>query len=159
MKRPYRIACLLALTAVLFSACTDPIPARVYAEGECDESMPLFWKKFRDAVLREDMNALADMTRFPLKVEESNNEYVNFTRADFIRRFPMIMNAKLGEPYHSRPFEPGSATRSMKEYVRSHEKTNELLCGPNEKILYFANWTFVLGTKECKGWCLVRVQD
>ena len=71
MHRIGRLIVTLLLSTL--AACSDPPPPVVeeavlpdYSHIVCKPSVHPFWTKFRDAVLKEDWEAVADMAEFPL---------------------------------------------------------------------------------------------
>ena len=80
MKVPFTLALmLLVLTQSLHSA--EP-------KAEAG-SFALFWTQFKAAVANKDKEATAGMTKFPFNYGEK------MTKADFIKQFDVIFNAKV----------------------------------------------------------------
>jgi hypothetical protein len=80
MKFPLAIALiLLVLTKPLHSAENKPEAG----------SFALFWTQFKAAVATKNKEAIAGMTKFPFNYREK------MTRADFMKQFDVIFNAKV----------------------------------------------------------------
>lgn len=141
-----------ALLLIMLSACTDPPPAGKkeklmddLSHIVCKPSVHPFWAKFREAVLKEDWNGVADLTEFPLTVHRSSPAAEKFlSRQDFAKQFPQFLNAPSGERYPR----PGS---SMKELVRSIPTLAKDECGDFEEQLAIGEWRFFL---RSEGWRL-----
>ena len=133
LKRTFQIIVLLIISSVfLLAACTEPVSTPVSTSTEskvCPESAQQFWKKFRSAVLKEDMNALADMTHFPLEVYTSTESFSerSLYRNNFNKHFTYLLNLGLGghefDPY------PKPIPASMKEFARAVSKLEECVDG------------------------------
>ena len=79
MKFPLAIALiLLVLTQPLHCAEIKPEPG----------SFVLFWTLFKAAVANKNKEGIADMTKFPFNYNKK------MTRADFIKQFDVIFNAR-----------------------------------------------------------------
>lgn len=148
MTTLHRLA-LIVFLLVTLAACNDPPPVsstEVFDEepvhlstAECKPSIHPFWKKFRAAVLAEDVEAVANMTHFPLAIataKEGRDEPLS--RQEFIQRFPQFLNAP------AYPGRPGEKPPTMKEETREHPTLAKDACGAFETILPFKRWTFQL---------------
>lgn len=128
MDIPKLIAVLVLATV---TACSDPASAPAssastsadtyYSRKPCPESAQQFWTKFRAAVLKDDFNAVASMTHFPLEVYTSTNDFSErlLYRNNFNKHFAYLLNLGLGgefDPY------PKPAPTSMKEFARAVSK-------------------------------------
>jgi hypothetical protein len=83
---------LLAI-ALIFLVLTKPLPsAEVKSEAG---SFALFWTQFKTAVGNKDKEAIVGMTKFPFNYREQ------LTRADFIKQFGVIFNAKVRKCFRS----------------------------------------------------------
>lgn len=74
-----------------------PLPqdaaSALHDEKHCKQSLPVFWKQFRAAVLKEDWDAVAGMTLSPLRVLRRDYKGKYFDRQDFAKHFPQFLNA------------------------------------------------------------------
>jgi len=109
-----------------------------------------FWTKFRNAVLKEDWETVAGLTRFPLTIHRFDGDEKLIARQDFIKQFPQFLNARLGEYY--RGIEPKPA--SIRALVKALPVLDKKACGDFEEMLDIDNWSFGL-TPE--GWRLGRI--
>lgn len=71
---------------VIASIFAVSFPIHIYAEQTVDQ----FWMKFKTAVLKDDKNAVANMTKFPLLMPYGIKTVR--TKADFIKRYDQILN-------------------------------------------------------------------
>jgi len=79
--------------ALIFLVLTTPLPgAEIKSEAG---SFALFWTQFKAAVAAKDKEAIAGMTKFPYNYREQ------LTRADFIKQFDVIFNAKVRKCFQS----------------------------------------------------------
>ena len=79
--------------ALIFLVLTKPLPgAEMKPEAG---SFALFWTQFKAAVAAKDKEAIAGMTKFPFFYRD------NLTRADFIKQFDVIFNAKVTKCFRS----------------------------------------------------------
>ena len=86
MKFPLAIALILLVL-------TKPLPG---AEIKPDTgSFALFWTQFKTAVANKNKEAIVGMTKFPFFYRD------NLTRADFIKQFDVIFNAKVRKCFQS----------------------------------------------------------
>jgi hypothetical protein len=75
------------LTFILItSVFAMSLPANIYAQQNIDQ----FWAKFKNAVIKGDKNAVANMTKFPLSMPYGVKTVK--TKADFIKRYDKILN-------------------------------------------------------------------
>lgn len=92
------IPLVLLLAACNESVSSNPITTSVSGDKPqaCTEDAQRFWLKFRSAVLKDDMNAIADMTRFPLEVGIStlDEKPLFITRAEFRKLFPKFSDTE-----------------------------------------------------------------
>ena len=156
MQRTFQIIVPLILSSLfLLAACTEPVSTPVSTATEskvCPESAQQFWKKFRSAVLKEDMNALADMTQFPLEVggDMDNNPKKFVYRKNFNKHFTQLLSYELNSDYL--PITPRPA--SMKELARA--VTEPPSCGKRGDYFYLGTFVFLLNPE---GWRLVKVHS
>jgi hypothetical protein len=76
----------LAVALMLVVLINPAISAEVKSEGQ---SFATFWTQFKTAVANKNKEAIAGMTKFPFNYREQ------LTRADFIKQFDVIFNAKV----------------------------------------------------------------
>ena len=152
----HRIAHLIVtLLLSTLAACSDPPPAVAevavlpdYSNIVCKPSVHPFWTKFRDAVLKEDWEAVADMTEFPLPViQPSPAAKKLLSRKDFSKQFPQFLNAALSEYYHGIKPKPAS----MRELISATPTLDKKACGNFEGLLSIGRWEFFL---RPEGWRL-----
>ena len=148
------------ITAFLLStlaACTEP-PAPVANEhepvpvstAECKPSVYPFWTKFREAVLKENWDVMADMTEFPFDVYERNGKKSHLSREEFIRRLPEFLSL---EPYYGYSgVEPKPA--SMKALIRAIPALATDACGDFTNQMTIDLWSFGI---TAEGWRFGRV--
>jgi len=149
---------ILSLLLFTLAACSDPPPPVVeeavlpdYSHIVCKPSVHPFWTKFREAVLKEDWEAVAELTEFPLMwipLDRSKTQYIS--RQEFIKQFPQRANAPLGNIYP--PITP--KPDSMKELIRTIPTLHKSACGELEEQLDIGHWTFIARTE---GWRLAVV--
>lgn len=147
------------ITALIFAtltACTDPPPPAVMVETveeavddhpdvDCHPGLPEFWVKFRAAVLKEDMNALADLTEFPFIVHRYDGKRKLLSREEFIQHFPQFLNIRSDNVHSGR--------LTMKEEIRMRPTRSSQSCGEHAGQLNIEHWMFV-GYQE--GWHFIR---
>ena len=110
MKFPLAIALILLVL-------TKPLPG---AEIKPDTgSFALFWTQFKAAVANKNKEAIAGMTKFPFFYRD------NLTRADFIKQFDVIFNAKVRKCFQN--------AKPMKD---TNRESYTVFCG--EDIFTFA---------------------
>lgn len=146
------------------TACTDPATAptatpsasatKNSTANSCPDSAQQFWTKFRAAVLKDDFDALAAMTHFPLEVsgDEDDNPKKFIYRKNFKKHFTYLLNLNLhGGEYDPKP-KPIPTT--MKEFVRAVAKLPR--CGGDGDYFYLGSMVFLLNPE---GWRLVKVSS
>lgn len=133
---------VLALLLAALAGCTDPAAAKA-----CPDSAQQFWTKFRAAVLKDDFEALAAMTHFPLKVEGDDDDSPKkfIYRKNFNKHFTTLLSYELGGDYESIRPRPAST----KELVRAVVKPSE--CNEDGDRIYFGKLVFHL---RPEGWRL-----
>jgi len=95
-------------------------------ETQSDQPFATFWAQFKAAVAKNDKEAVAEMTRFPVDVSE------NLTRAAFIKKYHAIFTQEVRrcfakeKPVRDDP-PPPSASEAAKE--RQKNGTYNLFCG------------------------------
>lgn len=148
--RTRRIVGLLLFAATLM-ACSDPAPA--VKKNACPDSAQVFWKKFRTAVMSNDLNAVAGMTHFPLEVQndmDSNNKKT-VSQKDFAQRFPQLLNIEeLDDP--SQQSATTTTLLSMKKVVKATAELPASACSGQGRQFNVGNWTFLLNPA---GWRFV----
>lgn len=139
----HRIARLiLALLLSTLTACTDA--------NSCPDSAQQFWTKFRAAVLKDDFDALAAMTHFPLEVSgDADNSPKKFVyRKNFNKHLTTFLSYELtSNPESLRP-----KPASMKELVRVVTKLTD--CREDGDYAYLGRLVFLL---KPEGWRLIAV--
>ena len=135
MQPPFRIFLALLLTGL--AACSelpppaagtplpptaganDPIEEQPPGGGICEPSIHPFWKKFRAAVLKEDMAALASMTEFPLVLFQSSSSSKKLvSRQEFAGQFPQLL-------------------KTAKAVLRKNPTLEKAACWPQTDYLFF----------------------
>lgn len=144
---------VLALLLAVLAGCNDPAstPASsasaladtYYSMKPCPESAQQFWTKFRAAVLKDDFDALASMTHFPLEVRSDYGAQKFIYRKNFNKHFATLLSYELGGDYESIRPRPAS----MKELVRAVTKLSE--CGGNGSKFSLVSLAFRL---KPEGW-------
>ena len=151
----HRIARLiLALLLSTLAACSDPPPLVVeevvlpdYSHIVCKPSVHPFWTKFRDAVLKEDWEAVAGLTEFPLGIYRYDGEKKYLPRQEFAKQFPQFLNATPDDDY------PGVTPKpaSMRALIKAVPMLDKKACGDFEEYLVVEHWHFHL---RAEGWRL-----
>lgn len=156
MQRTFQIIVPLILSSLfLLATCSEKKPAdkslpEAVTEtvvAKCDKSVHPFWIKFRDAVLKNDLNAIADMTEFPVVIHRLDGYEKLLSRPEFIKQFPQLLTAPLGKIYD--PITPVPA--SMREWVRAVATLSGNECNGLVKQLDVGRWMFGL---RPEGWRL-----
>lgn len=153
----HRIARLiLAVLLSTLTACTDPATAptaipsasatKNSTANSCPDSAQQFWTKFRAAVLKDDFDALAAMTRFPLEVRSDYGAQKFIYRKNFNKHFTTLLSYELNSNYGS--IRPRPASR--KELARAVTKLPE--CGEDGDYFYLGRMVFLLNPE---GWQLM----
>lgn len=156
MDIPKLIAVLLLAT---LTACTDPASAPAssastsadtyYSMKPCPESAQQFWTKFRAAVLKDDFDAAAAMTHFPLEVigdaDDRPTKFIH--RKNFNKHFAYLLNLDLGGNQYEP--NPKPMPKTMKEFTKAVTKPPE--CGGNGSQFRMGKLAFLL---EPEGWRL-----
>jgi hypothetical protein len=98
--------------------------------------------KFRGAVIKNDLNAIAGMTQFPLEVWEArdNDEKEMVARVDFDRRFPELLNIDLGDQYQQPVLTPKPS--SMKALVDATTRLPPSYCNAAGDQFRVGEWVF-----------------
>ena len=158
---------ILALLLVTLAACSDPPPPVMppateqerttplipdYSHLRCKPSVHPFWTKFRDAVLKEDWEAVAELTEFPLTVHGYEEKHIS--RKEFAKHFPQFLNATLVYGYPGVKPKPAS----MRELIKAVPTLDKDACGDFEILLPIGRWDFFL---RAEGWRLgfIRVDE
>lgn len=151
LKRIFRTLGLLAFAATL-AACSDSVPA---AKNACPESAQQYWKQFRNAVLKNDLAAIAGMTHFPLEVrgELDDSPRKMVPRQDFSKHFPQLLNTETELVDYSQQPPATSKHLSMKELVNATIKLHPSFCSTDGEQFGVGEWVFVL---RPKGWGFVQ---
>lgn len=146
----------LALLLSAFAACADRSNSQQEVDTavphasakECKPSVHPFWAKFREAVLKEDWEAVAGMTEFPLMVvRPADAKGKPISRQEFAKLFPQFLNAV---PVYGHPgVDPKPAT--MKALIKTVSALAKDACGDFENMLVFDHWEFYL---RPEGWRL-----
>jgi hypothetical protein len=71
---------------IIASIFTMYLPIGIYAQQNVND----FWKKFKIAILKDDKNTVAKMTKFPLSMPYGVK--IVKTKTDFIKRYNQILN-------------------------------------------------------------------
>lgn len=151
-------ALILALLVVTLPACTDQSNSQQEVETavphtspkECKPSVHPFWARFRGAVLKEDWEAVANLTEFPFDVYERSGRRNRLSREEFIKRLPEFLGL---EPYYGYPgVEPKPA--SMKALIKAVPALPKDACGDLTNQMTVDLWSFGM-TSE--GWRFGRV--
>lgn len=111
----------------------------------CPESAQDYWKTFRAAAMRGDLNVVADLTTFPLEIigQLDDSEVHHIARNQLGRWWPRLMKA---DPGHE--FVPST----MRIFVKAHPRLLDSFCTPEGRQFSVANWTFL---KQAEGWRFV----
>ena len=106
----------LAIALILLVLINPVFSAEVKSEGQ---SFAPFWTQFKAAVANKNKEAIAGMTKFPF------NYHDQLTRADFMKQFDVIFNAKVRKCF-----------RSAKPEKDTNRESYTVFCG--EDIFTFA---------------------
>lgn len=137
-------AFLLTLLVAALPACADRPGAEKEAEiaipqpstAECKPSVHPFWAKFREAVLKEDWETVAERTEFPLMVvRPADAKGKSISRQEFAKLFPQFLDAAHGGKY-PRP------DMTMRELIRGTPVLDKRACGDFEEYLNIGRWYF-----------------
>lgn len=142
-NRTCQILCLLAIATTL-AACNDPVSA---AKNTCPEGAQQYWKKFRGAVLKNDIDTIVAMTQFPFVIVKSiidESDKVQVERAGFVKQFPQLLN-----------IDPGTSPTpsTMKQLTTSTKELSSSQCNALGSQFNVSLWFFQL-TPD--GWRFVR---
>lgn len=134
-----RAAVLSALCAVS-AAMAAPPPAT-----PCPEDAQAYWASFRAAALKGDLEAVADLTKFPLEItgQLHDSEVHHIPRQQLRRWWPELLKA---DPGHAH------VPSTMKIFVKAHPRLLDGFCSPGGGQFNVANWTFL---QEAEGWRFV----
>ena len=113
-----------------------------YSHLRCKPSVHPFWKKFRDAILKEDWETVAGLTEFPLIVHGYGRKHIS--RKEFVEQFPQFLNATLVYGYPG--VEPKPA--SMRALIKAVPTLHKDACGDFEEMLSFERWDFGLTLED-----------
>lgn len=142
LKLVFRILGSLTLV-VLLAACTSKQVA-------CPNDAHRFWTTFRAAVLKNDLNAIADKTEFPLMVVRFGDAQKKYlSRAEFIQYFPQLLNVPLSK--RNPPLTPPPVPATMKGLVRVVITPDGPSCEENPGLLAVGHWHLYL---RSEGWRL-----
>lgn len=142
-KRTCPILCLLAIATAL-AACNDPVSA---AKNTCPEGAQRYWKEFRGAVLKNDIDTIVAMTQFPFVIVRSiidESDKVQVERAGFVKQFPLLLNKDPGVSF---------TPTTMKQLVASTKELSSSQCSAQGSQFNVSLWFFQL-TPD--GWRFVR---
>ena len=159
LKHARHVFCQLVLVVTLV-ACDAPVSsnARVGADywakedlkNPCPESAQQYWKTFRSAVLKNDPNAVADMTHFPFLLSigslDHNRKDIYLSRKEFIALFPRLLPTEQGVT---------ETITTMKEYVKAASMIPKpsKSCAADGGQFGVGNWIFWL---KPEGWRFVQ---
>lgn len=112
----------------------------------CPDTAQRYWEAFRISVLRGDLTAIANASRFPFAIsgtlDESETRHID--RKEFIRLFPALLKADPG-------LSPTPTT--MKSLLKATIRLSPSLCNSYGNQLRVGAWVFEL-TPE--GWRFVQ---
>lgn len=140
-------ACFLFVLATMLVACQDPASAE---KSACPESAQQYWKVFRDAVLKNDLQRVADLTQYPFRLSigslDFNRRDVYLDRKEFTATFPRFLS-----------IDPGisGAHKTMKNYLEAESSipTPSKACAPDGGLFRVGDWVFEL---KPAGWRFVQ---
>lgn len=138
-----------------FPAAMKRIPSTEQVLGDtryiaCNPGVHPFWTKFRAAVLKEDWNAVADLTDFPFQVYVKGNEKL-ISRPEFIKALPQFLKSSPGKDY----FNATAKDTSMKTLIKETPTLDKRACGEFEILLVIGLWHFSWTSEN--DWRLRRV--
>jgi hypothetical protein len=88
MMKSMRISfLLLSLPIAMHFTASAHMPVKA---GQADMSHLIFWQKFRDAVIKGNKQAVADMSQFPISMPYGMATVKN--RAQLLRRYRQVFN-------------------------------------------------------------------
>lgn len=148
---------IAVLVLATLTACTDTATAPVATTSasatknstanSCPDSAQQFWTKFRAAVLKDDFDAVAAMTHFPLVVRSDYGAQKFIYRKNFNKHFTTLLSYELNSNYGSIRPRPAST----KELVRAVTKLPE--CGKDGDDFDLGRIWFFLNPE---GWRLME---
>lgn len=112
----------------------------------CPETAQQYWKQFRISVLRGNLTAIINASRFPFVIRETLDESAkrHIDRRKFIRLFPALLKADPG-------LSPTPTT--MKSLVKATTRLSPSFCNSYGNQVRVGAWVFEL-TSE--GWRFVE---
>lgn len=138
------VVCQFVLLAIL-AACQEQVTAE---KNPCPESAQQFWKTFRSAILKNDIQAIADITQFPFQLSvgslDFNRKEILLNRKKFIAIFPKLL-----------PVDPGisEAHKTMKGYAEAMSSIPSKSCMSDGALFRIGDWVYEL---KPEGWRFVQ---
>lgn len=145
MKQPAVSVVLVRRLVFIVFLGLQSLSATAYANA-CPETAQQYWKVFRISVLRGDLPAIANASRFPFAIsgtlDESEERHIE--RKEFIRLFPALLKADPG-------LSPTPTT--MKSLLKATTRLSPSFCNSYGNQLRVGAWVFEL-TPE--GWRFIQ---
>ncbi|EMF41799.1 hypothetical protein LEP1GSC151_5175 [Leptospira interrogans serovar Grippotyphosa str. LT2186] len=118
-------------------------------KSQSDTSISTFWKEFKDAVLKNDSEKLASLSRFPIKMPYGYTQIKN--KKEFLKRYDEIFSRQAdAKECFQKEKQPVADSERTKEYIVSCKMRNG---APDEEPVVYG-FTY---TKT--GWKLIYLDN
>nr|WP_235671070.1 hypothetical protein [Leptospira interrogans] len=118
-------------------------------KSQSDTSISTFWKEFKDAVLKNDPEKLASLSRFPIKMPYGYTQIKN--KKEFLKRYDEIFSRQAdAKECFQKEKQPVADSERIKEYIVSCKMRNG---APDEEPVVYG-FTY---TKT--GWKLIYLDN
>lgn len=138
---------LLCKFVILFTltACNQSVSA---AKSNCSDSAQQFWKTFREAVVKNDIDAIAKMTHYPLVLSigilDEGRVNKQLDRKVFITVMPRLFKNDSGM---------SETPTTMQDYAKALNVIPSQFCTEDGKQFHVGDWVFQL---QSVGWRFVQ---
>ena len=105
--------------------------------GGCPHTVQRYWQEFRTAVVKNDVDRIADLTQFPFVVSagtlDADRTTKTVRRSEFIKIFPRLLTNDPG-------VNPQPST--MRDLINENERLTTLFCSPDGGQIRVGDWVF-----------------